>query len=153
MPAELLAERFVGCFLRIKRTLNDEMCAQGLSMARTKLLSLLVSQGPARQAALAAQLGLAPRSVTDAIDGLEREGFAVRRDDPTDRRAKLVEATPAGIETATVAMATKHRLLEKIFGELDEESRDQLSVILDKIDNAAAALDTAPGCAEGARAS
>ncbi|OYV24970.1 MAG: hypothetical protein B7X08_07505 [Acidocella sp. 20-63-7] len=48
------------------------------------------------QAAIATELGFAPRSVTDLIDALEREGFAQRFDDPADRRSRLIRITDSG---------------------------------------------------------
>jgi DNA-binding MarR family transcriptional regulator len=116
--------------------MNDEMCANGLSMARAKVLGVLVSEGPTRQAALAAQLGLAPRSVTDAIDGLERSGYAVRRDDPTDRRARLVEVTADGRTMWATNTEIKHRMLERIFGDLDDEARELFLSLLVRINTA-----------------
>ncbi|WP_407647118.1 MarR family transcriptional regulator [Actinacidiphila soli] len=50
------------------------MAAAGLSLARTKLLRVLDEQGPTRLSSLADQLGFAARTVTETVDGLERDG-------------------------------------------------------------------------------
>jgi DNA-binding MarR family transcriptional regulator len=136
VPAELLAERYVGCLHRMRRLLDDAMCATGLSMARAKVLGLLAQEGPTRQSGLASRLGFAPRSITDAVDALERSGFAERRDDPTDRRARLVAITPTGQAALTAAMETKLQLLHEIFGGLDDESRETFMALLNRIDAA-----------------
>lgn len=44
-----------------------------------------LSRGAVRQSVLAAEFDLAPRTITDVIDALERDGLAERQADPTDR--------------------------------------------------------------------
>ena len=62
------------------------MSSAGLSLARTKLLTRIDEGEPMNQATLAGLLGLAPRSVTDAIDALERNGLVARIEDEGARR-------------------------------------------------------------------
>jgi DNA-binding MarR family transcriptional regulator len=112
-------------------------------MARTKMLRRLHEQGPTRQNVLAADFGLAPHSITDLVDGLERQGLAERRPDPTDRRAKLVAITDAGEAGLGVANATRERLLKEIFGALSEADRATFLRLLDGLDEAARRLISA----------
>src|SRR5579862_7544827 len=127
------------------RAVSDEMNGCGLSLARTKVLRRLHEQGPTRQNVLAADLGLAPHSITDIVDGLERAGMAERRPDPTDRRAKLVAITDAGEAGLDVANATRERLLKQVFGALSEADRETLLRLLDGLDEAAQKLIAAAG--------
>jgi DNA-binding MarR family transcriptional regulator len=53
-------------------------------------------QGPCRPGELASQLGQAARTLTDALDILEPDGFAERKPHPTDRRVLLVSVTNRG---------------------------------------------------------
>ena len=126
------------------RAVNDEMNGCGLSMARTKVLRRLHEQGPTRQNVLAAEFGLSPHSITDIVDGLERLGLAERRPDPTDRRAKLVAITDAGEAGLDVANATRERLLTQIFGALSEADRVTFLRLLERLDEAARRLISAP---------
>ena len=137
---EQVGERYLAVHHRMVRAVNDEMSACGLSMARTKVLMRLQEQGPMRQSTLAADLGLAPHSITDIVDGLERQGLAERQPDATDRRAKLVAITAAGRGCLTVAHATRDRLLRQIFGALTEEDRATFVRLLDALDEAARPL-------------
>jgi DNA-binding MarR family transcriptional regulator len=134
---EQVGERYLAVTHRMFRAVNDEMNACGLSMARTKVLRRLHEQGPTRQNVLAADFGLSPHSITDIVDGLERNGMAERRPDPTDRRAKLVAITDAGEAGLDVANATRERLLKQIFGALSEADRVTLLRLLDDLDEAA----------------
>lgn len=45
---------------------------------------------------LAAEIGCPKPSITRAIDRLEEEGYAARKDDQADRRSVLVDLTPKG---------------------------------------------------------
>jgi DNA-binding MarR family transcriptional regulator len=140
---EQAGERYLAVHHRMFRAVNDEMSECGLSMARTKVLMQLRKEGPTRQSALAAHFGLAPRSITDVVDALERQGLAERRPDITDRRAKLVVITDAGEASLDVAYATRERLLKQIFGALSPADRATLIRLLDILDDAAQPAATA----------
>jgi DNA-binding MarR family transcriptional regulator len=131
---EQVGERYLAVHHRMFRAVNEEMSACGLSLARTKVLKRLHEQGPVRQSVLAADLGLAPHSITDIVDGLERQGLAERQPDATDRRAKLVAITKAGQSCLTIAQATRERLLGQIFGALSQEERVTFLHLLDVLD-------------------
>jgi DNA-binding MarR family transcriptional regulator len=141
---EQLGERYLAVHHRMFRAVNDEMNGCGLSMARTKVLMRLQDQGPTRQSVLAAELGLAAHSITDIVDGMERQGLAQRRPDPTDRRAKLVAITDAGQACLDVATGIRERLLTQIFGALSEDDRATLLRLLDSLDQAAQQVPAPP---------
>jgi DNA-binding MarR family transcriptional regulator len=138
---EQVGERYIAVHHRMLRAVNDEMSGCGLSMARTKVL-LRLREGPTRQNVLAAEFGLAPHSITDIVDALERQGLAERRPDPSDRRAKLVALTDAGEACLGVASAARERLMGQIFGALSEEDRATMLRLLDILDDAARPLTT-----------
>ena len=72
----------------------------GLSDSRARVLTRL-SHSPDRRlplGALAEGLSVAPRTMTDIVDVLERDGLVGRINDPADRRSVLAEITPAGQE-------------------------------------------------------
>jgi DNA-binding MarR family transcriptional regulator len=58
---------------------------------------------------LATTLGIDPPYMTIVVDDLERQGLVERKPHPTDRRAKVVEATPLGQEAAQRARAILNR--------------------------------------------
>ena len=141
---EQVGEQYLAVHHRMLRAVNDQMSECGLSMARTKVLMRLREQGPTRQNVLAADLGLAPHSITDIVDALERLGLAERRPDVTDRRAKLVAITDAGESCLNVALSTRERLLRQIFGALGLEDRTTFLRLLDILDDAARPLTASP---------
>src|ERR1700712_3026047 len=113
-----ICDLYVSSHHQLKRVVDEAMQAAGLSLARTKVLNQLRVEGPMRQQALALCFGYAPRSITDMVDGLERDGLAERLDDPEDRRAKLVRLTPSGESALDAALEVRGELVEHVFGVL-----------------------------------
>jgi DNA-binding MarR family transcriptional regulator len=78
--------------------------ALGISFARARALRRL-SRQPMSMGEFAAALGIDPPNATVVVDDLESLGLAARRQHPTDRRAKVVEATRKGKDMARRADA------------------------------------------------
>jgi len=93
----------------MRRVFDDGMSACGLTLARTKVLAQLQLGGAARPSVLAVEFGVAPRTITELVDTLERDGLVVRHPDPTDRRALLVALTSEGEAALAVADAARAR--------------------------------------------
>ncbi len=73
---------------------------QGLSESRLRILTRLYHSA-GRQlplGALAEGLNVTPRTMTDIVDVLERDGLVKRVADPEDRRSVLAVITEAGLE-------------------------------------------------------
>lgn len=109
------------------------MTANGVSWARTRVLREIATRGPLRSTDLAAGFGLAARTVTEAIDGLERDGLARRDPDPTDRRAKRISLTDAGEAAAAASEASRIRYVEAVFGVLDPAECAEIVRLFDKL--------------------
>jgi DNA-binding MarR family transcriptional regulator len=73
--------------------------ALGISAPRLSVLSVLVFAGPKRIGELARIEQVEPPTMTRLVDGLVRDGLAVREADPDDARAVRVRATPTGART------------------------------------------------------
>ena len=84
--------------------------------------------------------GVVPHSITDIVDGLERDGLAERQPDPADRRAKLIRLTGQGAAALTTAAATREHLLNTLFGALDAAEQQNLLDLLDRLDTALTSL-------------
>jgi DNA-binding MarR family transcriptional regulator len=134
-----LAERLLTCVTRIRRVLDGRLQRHGASVARKRVLGAL-TQGPARQSTLAAALAVAPRTVTELVDGLQRDGLVERRDDPSDRRAKLVVLTEAGRRVNDLAMATRRDTIAEIFAGLSTSERAALGQALADINDQVTAM-------------
>lgn len=118
---------------RLHRFVDQSMCAAGVSLTRAKVLMRLAEHGPMNQATLAGLLGFAPRSVTDAVDGLERDGLVDRTEDPNDRRARILALTDAGRAAFDTAMRVRTETFEHVFGALSTTERAKLKALLAKL--------------------
>lgn len=76
--------------------------ALGLSFARIRAIRRVARRAMSMKD-LAAAMSIDPANATAVVDDLEALGLAVRRPHPTDRRAKLVEATAEGQRIAAEA--------------------------------------------------
>jgi DNA-binding MarR family transcriptional regulator len=78
--------------------------ALGMTFGRTRAIRRLARQ-PMSIRELADALGIDPPNATVVVDDLEAQGLVRRQPHPTDRRAKVVEATRKGKELARRADA------------------------------------------------
>ncbi|MEH3159552.1 MAG: MarR family transcriptional regulator [Sphingomonas taxi] len=136
--SEALAADLFRLFLRMQRLMNRRMADQGASLARAKLLLFLQKRGPARAADIADFFDQAPRTVTEAIDGLERDGLVVRTPDAHDRRVKQVSITDEGRRVTSETEPLRQEMIGDVFGALTAEERAQLGAMFAKMQ---AALD------------
>ena len=102
--------------------------ATGMSFGRTRAVRR-VARRPMSMGELAALLGIDPPNATVLVDELEAQGLVRRRPHPTDRRAKLVEATRKGKAVARRADDILATPPEGLAG-LGSEDLDQLRQIL-----------------------
>jgi DNA-binding MarR family transcriptional regulator len=125
-----VGQAYLGLHHQLHRLVDQRMSAAGLSLARFKVLLQLNDRGAMNQATLAGRLSLAPRSVTDIVDGLERDGLVDRALDANDRRARIVTLTPAGRAAFAAAQVVRLEAMNEIFGRLSATDRTTLVALL-----------------------
>ncbi|MGW6932679.1 MarR family winged helix-turn-helix transcriptional regulator [Lentzea sp. NPDC054927] len=69
---------FLTTAAQVRKAVDEHMALEGVSLARTKVLQVLARLGPVKQTQLAAELGMAARSITQAVEAMARDGL-VRR--------------------------------------------------------------------------
>jgi DNA-binding MarR family transcriptional regulator len=94
-----VADRLHSAAIHLLRRLRVEDEALGISAPRLSVLSVLVFAGPKRIGELARVEQVEPPTISRLVDGLVRDGLAVREPDPDDARAVRVRATPTGART------------------------------------------------------
>jgi len=88
---------------------------------------------PTRLGVVAQHLRIAPRSVTDVVDSLERRGHVTREPDPGDRRATRVVLSPQGRTVLDELDAARRADSEAYFARLSERDRAALRRILGRL--------------------
>jgi len=120
-------------YVRSHRLVDRKMTEQGASLAKARILSMIARDGPIRSIDLASAFGYAPRSVTEAIDGLERD-LLVRRDpDPEDRRAKRISLTDEGRAAVESSEASRRAFIEAVYGTLDRNECEEVVRLIGKL--------------------
>jgi DNA-binding MarR family transcriptional regulator len=107
-------ERLGPAYLRWVRSQARPQAA-GVTVARLRLLGLLRGLGPKPMGVLARESGIAARTMTALVDGVEREGLARRIPHPTDRRATLIEITEEGERTLRACLKPHRAAVAALF--------------------------------------
>jgi MarR family transcriptional regulator, transcriptional regulator for hemolysin len=98
-----------------RRRADQALSAHGLSEAMATPLLILSRRGKSvRQGELANEMGIEGPSLVRLIDLLQAEGLVERREDPTDRRAKMLHVTALG----EAKVAQINRVLQRLRAEL-----------------------------------
>ncbi len=113
------AERSIGCL--------------GLGHSGFRILEALLHKGPLNVNALCPVAQLTPGSVSVAIDRLEEKGWVERRNDPGDRRARIVHLTAEGERLIGEAFAKHAAALETATSGLTPEEKSEAVRLLKKL--------------------
>lgn len=117
------------------------MRAKGVSLAQSRLMEVIQHTPRARWSHIAAALGYSPRTITEAVDALERDGLVTRSPDMADRRAKILALTENGARDLAAAQVVRDQVRALIFGVLNDREKDNLVTTLQRVREAAEGLD------------
>ena len=105
----------------------------GLGLSDFGALEVLYHKGPAPVNSLGEKIRLTSGSITAAVDRLERKGLVERRNDPGDRRARIVHLTESGRNLIQCAFADHEAAMERAVSGLTPEERKSAAVLLRKL--------------------
>jgi len=105
-----------------RREADQALADHGLSQATALPLVVLSRWGKcARQGVLAEEMGIEGPSLVRLIDLLQAEGLVERREDPTDRRAKMLHLTAIGETKADEINRVLRRVRAYLLKDLSSE--------------------------------
>jgi DNA-binding MarR family transcriptional regulator len=111
----------------------DECREFDLTTTQYGILYVLSRHSGIDQISLARLLGL-DRSTTGMVVARLEERLLLRRAvDPTDKRKRLLELTPAGEKILTRVQPVVRRAQERLFAPFNAEEREMLVVLLDRL--------------------
>jgi MarR family transcriptional regulator, 2-MHQ and catechol-resistance regulon repressor len=113
----------------------------GLGLSDFAVLEMLLHKGPLAVNTIGASVGLTSGSISVAIDRLAARQLAERRDDPEDRRARVVHLTAKGRKLIERAFVRHTAAMERAAAGLSKSERAQAIRLLKKLGMRAAALD------------
>lgn len=132
--------------------LSDDMKrgleSRGLTRARASALWEISHRDTITQRELANALKVTPRNVTTLIDGLEKTGFVKRRGHPNDRRAILLDLTPAGKKITDRLKRETRALAQTLFAGLSpsklQQFVDTLDLVISRLERMISAQSSQP---------
>jgi MarR family 2-MHQ and catechol resistance regulon transcriptional repressor len=107
------------------------------------VLEALLHKGPLPVSAIGQKVLLTSGAMTAAVDRLEDRGLVERVNDPSDRRARIVQLTRAGAKLAREVFARHQRDMEHAVSCLTSSERRTLVPLLRKLGLGAASLSAA----------
>ncbi len=124
----------VGTLLRTYLTSAREAVADVTGGHRGfQVLAITAGGGCGSQARLADALGIDRTVMTYLLDELETAGLVVRRPDPQDRRARLIDLTPAGRRVHEDAVDRLADVEHTVLGALDADEARVFRALLGRV--------------------
>ncbi len=105
----------------------------GLNLTQASMLAYIVEFGPSTQTGIANHLGHGRAATGSAINQLEHRGLVERLADPTDRRVKLVQVTPSGLEMTEKVRELDLYLSKELRAGISRSERRSLASILNRL--------------------
>lgn len=138
-----LEDLFLESSRRIRRRWMRALAPWEVAPQQARALRLVGELQPVRPGVLAEQLRIAPRSVTDVVDALEKRGHLVREPDPADRRAVVLSLTREGAAVERAIAKARREATADHFARLSATDRAALTRILRRLatDDPAGAAD------------
>ena len=107
------AEAAHSAAIKLLRLVRMEDTKTGVGPAQLSALSVLVFHGPKRLNELAALEQVRPPTMSRIVDGLAKQGLALRQSQASDRRSVEVSATAAGRKVLMQGKARRVRALTR----------------------------------------
>ncbi|GGI94635.1 MarR family winged helix-turn-helix transcriptional regulator [Streptomyces brasiliensis] len=137
--SDILVDELFETTQQLRRFVEVRLRANGASVARLRAMRTLArAEQPLRMRDLSELTGVAARTTTSIVDGLERDGLVERLRHPHDRRAFLLRLTEEGLRRHRDAEKVDRLALAEATAELDPKDRAQLRTLLARIREATA---------------
>jgi DNA-binding MarR family transcriptional regulator len=116
------------------RAANAALAVHGLRVRQYSVLALAVDRAAGvSQRDLAGALGLDPSQVVLLVDELQTAGLVERRPSPTDRRTRLVVATPHGQLVGKAAAEAAREDVRHQLRALTDDEHETLRTLLARV--------------------
>jgi MarR family transcriptional regulator for hemolysin len=119
---------------RYRAMLDERLRPMGYGTARMEALSMIArAPEPSAQVAIARRIGIEGPTLTRMLDALEADGLVLRRQDPNDRRTKLIELTEAGRQALAEITEVAHAFRASVLTDLTDEELGMVNGITAKL--------------------
>lgn len=134
----LRARAFTG---KVARAMTrDVLSDENLPVLEWQLLFSVARFGSCHLAHITRHTSIDPAHGSRAASALEKAGLVTRREDPENRRRKLISLTPEGIETFERVWPRARRMIRSVTDHLEHKDFEDLKRLLVLINAAADSL-------------
>jgi DNA-binding MarR family transcriptional regulator len=134
---DVFLQRSMGNWWRFARS-------TGLSMPQFSLMMQMYHRGACGMSGISERFEITPAAASQMVDKLVQSGFMVRGEDPSDRRAKLLNLTAKGKELVEQSIEERFRWVDELAGKLTPEERAQVGEALELMTRAAQEIESEP---------
>ena len=109
----------------------------GMSFTQINVLMRRFYHGRCGVSEIGSQMGVSNAAASQIVNRLVQAGFLDRREDPEDRRAKLLSLSPIGRSMIEQGIAARGQWLEDLAASLDPAEREMITEALTLLTRAA----------------
>ena len=113
--------------------LFSQQVGADLTPVQFATLAALAEHPGLDQRTLGALIGYDAATIGGVIDRMQAKGLLERLPSPTDRRVRLVQATPAGLRALGAALPAVHDVQQQLLAPLDGAERRQFERLCRKL--------------------
>jgi len=115
------------------KQVSDEFYKVKVTMPQMVIMEILEREKEAKMSDLARYLHVSTAAVTGVMDRLVRDSYAVRSEDPDDRRIVNIKLTQKGTTLIRNMNEKRKEITIKVFGKLSQADRESYLRILNNI--------------------
>ena len=134
---DIFLQRSMGNWWRFARS-------TGLSMPQFSLMMQMYHRGACGMSGISERFEITPAAASQMVDKLDKSGYIVREEDPSDRRAKTLNLTDKGRALLEQGIEERFRWVDDLAGKLTPEERTQVGEALDLMIRAAQEQESEP---------
>lgn len=128
--------RFKRAYLALRRAVDEAIKPFGFTAAQFDVIQLLLHERELEHRQLQERLAMTSPTLTNILDGMERQGFVDRTVDTEDGRVKKISL---GTATQTICQSRNFKvagdaLVSQMFKGLNSSEREQFLKLLDRIE-------------------
>ncbi len=117
-----------GLHREVQRLVENDLAGWGLTPRQVEIMESIYHQTESvmTPADLSDEVGLTRSAMTGALDSLEKFGYVIRGQHPTDRRMVVISLTPSGREFIAEHLVERYRKLFRTMDVLSKKERQLL---------------------------
>lgn len=130
----LIMRNSLGNFMRFAKEKN-------FSMPQLSILIHLSQEEECNVSGLGTEFGVTNAAISQLLEKMVQQGLVHRREDPQDRRNKVLELTEEGMKIAKEGLMERYKWLSELIDQLSVEEQNQVDSAIRLLINKAALLD------------